>query len=209
MMSEDVQTLAEAPDKLVRSTDGQPEWITGELPAQYGELAAKIRALKSEARKYEKIAAVLWQTGAPLVLAVRDLVDALQFKVETSGNGPAGHDLTVHLEGNRRLLLQVVGSPEGMTRKSPHIAHVLHTLQSDASEQDRVVVVANTHCEIPATERRQEPVSPDALRLLQGLGANFIPTPTLFGLWRYSLQDLAGARQSVMRLHGQDGGIFR
>jgi hypothetical protein len=115
----------------------------------------------------------------------------------------------VHLDGNRRLLVQVVGSPEGMARKSPHIGQVLQTLQGDAGEQDRVVVVVNAHCETPVAERRQEPVSPDALRLLQGLGANVIPTPALFGIWRYSLQDLQGARASIMRLHGQDGGIFR
>jgi len=45
--------------------------------------------------------------------------------------------------------------------------------------------------------------------LIQGLGANFVATSTLFGIWRYSLKDLAGARKSVVNLHTQDGGLFR
>jgi hypothetical protein len=209
MRSDEAQALAEVPEEAIASNDGQPEWVTGELPAQYGELAAKIKALHEEAHKYEKIAAVLWQTGTPLVLAVRDLFAALQFKVEMSESGSASYDLSVQLENGRRLLVEVVGGPEAVERKSPHIGQVLHALQDEAREQDRVVMVANTHCETPLANRRQEPVTPDALRLIQGLGANFIATPTLFGIWRYSLQDLPGARKSIARLHSQDGGIFR
>ena len=183
--------------------------MTGELPAQYGELATKIKALKDEAQKFEKIAAVLWQTGTPLVQAVRDLFLALDFKCRPSESGSASFDLAVEIESGRRLLLHVLGTPDGITRKSPHIAQVLRVLQDDAGDHDRVVVVANTHCELPLASRRQEPITADALRLLQGLGANFVATPTLFGIWRYSLGDLPGARKSVTRLHGQDGGIFR
>jgi len=126
-----------------------------------------------------------------------------------SESGAASYDLTVELDGGRRLLVEVIGSQDGVTRKSPQINQILRTLQDGAGDKDRVVVVANAHCETPLASRRQEPVAPDALRIIQGLGANFITTPTLFGIWRYSLQDLAGARKSVTRLHGQDGGLFR
>ncbi len=209
MKSDEAQALAEVPEQAITSSDGQPGWVTGELPAQYGELAAKIKALHEEAHKYEKIAAVLWQTGTPLVVAVRDLFAALQFKVQESESGAASYDLSVELENGRRLLVEVVGGTGAVDRKSPHIGQVLRALQDDARDQDRVVVVANAHCETPLADRRQEAVAPDALRLIQGLGANFIATPTLFGIWRYSLQDLPGARKSVARLHSQDGGIFR
>jgi len=209
MRSEDAQALAEVPEQAITGNDGQPDWVTRELPPQYGEIAEKIKALQAEADKYEKVAAVLWQTGTPLVLAVRELFKALQFKVDTSVSGSASYDLTVELEGGKRLLVQAFGSEEGLSRKSPHISQILRTLQEDANEKDRVVVVANTHLEVPLANRRQEPVTVDALRIIQGLGANFITTPTLFGVWRYSLQDLPGARKSVARLHAQDGGIFR
>jgi hypothetical protein len=52
-------------------------------------------------------------------------------------------------------------------------------------------------------------VAADALRLIQGLGANFVTTATLFGIWRFSLQNLQEARKSVLSLHKLDGGIFR
>ncbi len=209
MRSNEAQALADVPEDAMTSNDGQPGWVTGELPAQYGELAAKIKALHEEAHKYEKIAAVLWQTGTPLVLAVRDLFAALQFKVEMSESGSASYDLSVELENGRRLLVDVVGAADAVDRKSPHIGQVLHALQDDARDQDRVVMVANTHCETPLADRRQESVTPEALRLIQGLGANFISSQTLFGIWRYSLQDLPGARKSIARLHAQDGGVFR
>jgi hypothetical protein len=47
------------------------------------------------------------------------------------------------------------------------------------------------------------------MRLIQGLGANFVPTSTLFGIWKRSLQDRAQARKSVLNLYAMDGGIFR
>src|SRR5687768_3669301 len=55
---------------------GQPPWVTSELPPQYAELANKIAAIQAEARKYEDIAGVVWQTGKPLVVAVRNLFTA-------------------------------------------------------------------------------------------------------------------------------------
>ncbi len=200
--------MAVMSDTEIMSTNGQPAWVTSELPPQYAELASKIAALQEEARKYEDIAAVLWRTGASLTLAVRDLFSALQFETETMENG-ASYDLRVHLDGERRLLVAVAGAAEGVDRKSPLIAQVLRTLQEEAREQDRVVVASNAYCETPLASRREEPVTTDALRLIRGLGANVVATSTLFGIWRYSLKDLTAAKKSVINLHTQDGGIFR
>jgi hypothetical protein len=196
------------PELAPLSSHGQPTWVTGELPAQYADLASQIAALQDEARKFENVAAVLWRTGMSLTLAVRDLFTALQFETELMENG-ASYDLRVHLDGGRRLLMEVVGAVDPVERKSPQIAQILRALQEDAGPQDRVVVAANAHCDTPLSSRRQEPVNADALRLIQGLGANFVATSTLFGIWRYSLKDLAGARKSVVNLHTQDGGLFR
>ena len=182
------------PELATMSSNGQPGWVTGELPAQYADLASQIAALQDEARKYENVAAVLWRTGMSLTLAVRDLFTALQFESELMETG-ASYDLRVHLEGGRRLLIEVVGCGDAVDRKSPHIAQILRALQEDAGSQDRVVIAANAHCEMPLASRRQEPVTADALRLIQGLGANFVATSTLFGIWRYSLKDLAGRPQ--------------
>lgn len=200
--------MAVMTDTETMSSSGQPAWVSSELPPQYEELASKIAALQEEARKYEDIAAVLWRTGAPLTVAVRNLFFALQLETELIESS-ASYDLRVHLDGGRRMLVAVAGATEGIDRKSPLIAQVLRTLQDDAGELDRVVVVSNAYCEAPLGLRREEPVTSDALKLIRGLAANVVATSTLFGIWRYSLKDLAAAKKSVINLHTQDGGIFR
>ena len=188
------------------SYSGQPPWVTPELPPQYGELANKIAAIQAEARKYKDIAGVIWQTGKPLITCVRNLFAAMQFESEVKEG--AGYDVSVQIESGKRLLIVVVGTREGIQRKSPQIGQIVRALQEDAGPQDRVVLAANAFCETPVPTR-QDPVAADALRIIQGVGANFVATPTLLGLWKYSLTDLASAKKSVLRLHAQDGGIYR
>ena len=169
-----------------------PAWVTAELPPQYAELANKIAAIHAEARKYEDIAGVVWQTGRPLIAAVGNLFAAMRCDPEVTDGG--SYDVT--------------GGREAIQRKSPQIAQIVRALQEDAGTQDRVVLAGNVFCETPVPSR-QDPVAPDALRIIQGLGANFVATSTLLGLWKYSLTDMVSAKKSVMRLHAQDGGIFR
>jgi hypothetical protein len=197
---------AQPPAAAISYQGGQPPWVTPELPPQYAELANKIAAIQAEARKYEDIAGVVWQTDRPLIASVRNLFAAMQF--ETEAREGASYDVSVQIESGRRLLIVVVASKEGIPRKSPQIGQLVRTLQEDAGPQDRVVLAANAFCETPVSSR-PDPVAPDALRIIQGLGANFVATPTLLGLWKYSLTDLASAKKSVLRLHAQDGGIFR
>jgi len=183
-----------------------PPWVTAELPPQYAELAHRIAAIHAEARQYEDIAGVVWQTGQPLVSAVGNLFAAMRFETEVKDG--TSYDVCVQLDSSRRLLIVVTGGREAIQRKSPQIARIVQTLQEDAGNQDRVVLAANAFCDTPVPAR-QDPVAPDALRIIQGLGANFVATSTLLGLWKYGLTDTASAKKSVMRLHAQDGGIFR
>jgi hypothetical protein len=196
------------PEITIGNINSQPEWITAELPARYAELAAQIAALQSEASSYEDVAGVLWQTGGELTQSVRRLFGALQFEAVPAELG-SNHDLCVHVDGGRRLLVVVAGSPESIDRKAPVIARVLSTLQQDAGEHDRVVVVSNAFCDTPLTARREEPVTPEAMKLIRGLGANVVASATLFGIWRYSFKDPQGAKKSLVNLHTQEGGIFR
>ena len=85
----------------------------------------------------------------------------------------ASYDVSVQVESGRRLLIVVVASREGIPRKSPQIGQLVRTLQEDAGPQDRIVLAANAFCETPVSSR-QDPVAPDALRIIQGLGANFM-----------------------------------
>ena len=206
VMQEEQITEAPAPADLRH--DEQPEWLTQELPEQYAEIAQKIATLREEARTYEEVAAVLWHTGSSLTSAVRDLFTAIGFEAELSEYG-TNYDLRVSLGNGRRMLIDVVSEQQSLDRKSPHIARILKVLQEDAGEKDRVVLAANIQPHVPPAARRGEPVSVDAMRLIQGLGANFVPTSALFGLWKASLADRDHAKNCVLRLYSMDGGIFR
>lgn len=185
-----------------------PPWVAAELPPAYGEVAQKIAALRIEALKYEGVAQVLWRTGDPLVFAVRDLFEALKYRVSLSG-GDSPRGVIVELEGDRRLLVVVAGSPGAIERQSPSVTELLRLLQEEAREGDRLVLAVNAFHDQPLDARRDGPVAADALKLIQRLGANVIPTVTLFGMWKYAFTDPDAARQSLVRLHRQDGGIFK
>ena len=189
-------------------SDEQPPWVTDELPPQCAEIAKQIVALKERAREFEGVASVLWQTGPALLASVRELFSALQLETEPM-NGNSNYDLRVNLEGGRRLLVEVVSANEPIDRRSPHISRVLRALQEDASDNDRVIIAANVFPALPVAARHADPVTTDAMRLIQGLGANFVPTSALFGLWKSSLQDMTKAKKSIFNLYSMDGGIFR
>jgi hypothetical protein len=186
----------------------QPNWVMAELPPKYQELAAQIAALMEQTREYEALAGALWQTGPPLTHAVASVFHSLKCETELMDNG-SNYDVRAQLEGGQRFLIHVVGGTAPVDRKSPEIARILRTLQEDADEHDRVLLALNISYDLPPASRKQDLAAPEALRLIQGLGANLVPTSTLFGLWKYSLHDAGGARKSLIRLHELKGGIFR
>jgi hypothetical protein len=183
-------------------------WVTAELPPAYAEIASKIAALREDAQKYEEIAGVLWQVGRPLAVGVRDLFTALRYEA-TLTEHESGYNVRVHLGGERRLVVEIAGSTESIDRKAPAITELLRILQNEVSDQDRLVLAANSWCELPLDARKNDLVAPEAVKLLQRVGANIVATSTLFGIWKYSLTNLDAARQSVMKLYSHDGGFFK
>jgi hypothetical protein len=188
--------------------DAQPEWVVAELPEQYADIARQMAALKERARAYEGVAGVLWQRGSALTSSVRDLFIALGFEAELAEYG-ANCDLRVNLGSERRLLIGVVSEDHSLDRRSVHIGRVLKTLQEEAGDRDRVVLAANVFPDLALSSRRGEPVTSDAIRLIQGMGANLVPTSTLFGIWKQSLENPEEAKHNVVKLYAMDGGIFR
>ena len=186
----------------------QPHWVMAELPPKYQELAAQIAALMEQTHEYEALAGALWQTGPALTHAVASVFQSLKCETAVMDNG-ANYDVRAQLEGGQRFLVHVVGATAPVDRKSPEISRILRTLQEDADEHDRVLLALNISYDLPPASRKQELAAPEALRLIQGLGANLVPTSTLFGLWKYSLHDAGGAKKSLIRLHELKGGIFR
>ena len=207
-MSEDTSGAETTAATVIASSDMQPEWLVSELPPRYADLARQIAALREEARAYEGVASVLWQTGEGLTQAVEALFKAVGFETELT-DGAGSHDIRVRLGDDRHLLVDVVSQETPIDRRSPHIARILRALQEDAGPKDRVVLVANVCPAVAPAERREAPVAVDAVRLIQGMGANLVPTTTLFGIWKQSLQNADHARRSILNLHAMDGGIFR
>jgi hypothetical protein len=196
-----------AADALAGRSD-PPAWIVPELPAEYGEIARKIEGLRQEARKYEQLADVLWRVGDPLTAAVRAVFEALEYTTVVPAPG-TNYDLAVEIAPGQRLLVEVTGGTMPFDKRAAALGRAFRAIQEDAGPGDRVIIAANIPCDKPAQSRPDPPATPEALRLIQGLGANVVATPTLFGLWRFSLKDKASVRESIKRLHALDGGIFR
>ena len=184
-----------------------PVWLAGELPARYAEIFAEIDALKQEAHRIEEMGSLLWQTGVPLVYAVRNAFASMGFSTEVAER-PASYDVGVHLDRGHRLLVHVAALSDVVDRTSPKITQILQTLQFDATEQDRVVFIVNAHYNKPFQDR-PDPVTSDALKLIAGLGAILMTTSTLYAALTYSLRDLTDARKIVNNLHGFLGGLYK
>jgi hypothetical protein len=206
--SAEVPGVSQAPVETTPVSKDPREWIKAELPPAYAEIADKIEALRKDAQKYEEIAGVLWQVGPPLAAGVRDIFTAMKFDASLVEH-ESGHSVRVSLGGDRRLIVEVAGSKETIDRKCPAFTELLRLLQNEATDQDRLVLALNAWCELPPDARKADLITADALKLAQRVGANIIPTTTLFGIWRFSLTNLEGARQTVMKLYSHDGGFFK
>ena len=185
-----------------------PAWVAAELPPRHAQITADVDALQREARKIEAIGALLWRTGLPLIHAVRDTFAFMGFATEVADQ-KANYDVSVQLDGGRRFLIEVAASAEAVDRTSPKITRILQTIQLDATDRDKVVLVVNACCNTPIQDRKQEPVTLDGLKLIAGLGATVITTSTLFATWKYSLRDAADARKIVNSLHAFVGGLYK
>src|SRR5262245_61010143 len=187
-----------------------PEWLPGLMPHGYQTRLREIQRLTAELASMDRIGSLLWQTGAPLRESLRDVFLALRYDVEVQPQDSA-YDVRVALESDRRLLIRVARTEGMVAKKSPDLVAVFQTLSEAAGDRDRVVLVANNHCAMrPADRPEYDDIAPDALDLLQRMGANFVTTATLFAIWSLSLhEDLPRVRAHVDKLHAQNGGGFR
>ena len=92
-------------------------------------------------------------------------------------------------------------------------------LQDVAGDSDRVALVTNVDAERRPADRSVQ-LAPDALAFLTRMGASHLTGPTLFDLWKLSLQDVDRARAQVERhaeaarasscprRHCDEGGLF-
>jgi hypothetical protein len=188
----------------VKTLELGPDWLAAEMPPGYNTRLQEIQRLSEELRAMGRFGQLLWTVGDELTEAVRDAFAAMKFETGPGGQASA---LTVALEGHRRLLVLVSSSQDTIQKKSPELGQIFQLHQDAVGESDRIVLVVNCHAATRPTERPAA-LDPEAMKLLQRLGANLLPAPSLFALWTLSLQDRDRARGYVDRLHQQDGGVF-
>jgi hypothetical protein len=178
-----------------------PEWLAAEMPPGYRNRLEEMERLARDLEAMTQFGRLLCAVGPDLRDAVYDAFVAFEFDVS-----PARHDIIVALDARRRLLVHVSSGDRPINRRDPELAQVFQMLHELAEPGDRVVLVANND---PATRPsdRAQGIDGEALALLKRLGANFLPSATLFSLWSRALQDRRDARAYVERLHEQDGGI--
>jgi hypothetical protein len=183
-----------------------PDWVVAEMPPGYQNRIAEIRRLSEELEEMSRFARLLWAIGPELRESVRDVFSALKFEAALM-DAPSEQALAVRLDAKRHLLLHVSSTEGTIDKKSAEIGQVFRMLHEVAGEHDRVVLVVNgDRMQQPAD--RTEYLAPEALRMLQRLGANCMTAPTLFKLWSLSGQEPDRARKYVERLYEQDGGTF-
>jgi hypothetical protein len=186
--------------------EGTPDWLGSEMPPGYQTRLIEIQRLSADLAEMERFGRLLWRAGHDLAQATGDAFVALGFATEETAD--SGNSLIVRLGDRRRLLLHVSASSEPIQKKSPELTHMFQLLNETAEASDRVVLVTNSSPQARPAER-PVPVGPEALDLLQRLGANVLTGHGIFALWRLSLDDKERARRVVERLHEQDGGLFQ
>ena len=103
--------------------------------------------------------------------------------------------------------MHVSESDAVVQKKGAEVARVFQLLHEVADERDHVVLLTNMEPMTPPAGRGL-PVSADASAFLARLGVSHMTAPTLFALWKLSLQEPERAREQVTRLHGHEGGSF-
>jgi hypothetical protein len=183
-----------------------PDWVVAEMPSGYQIRLNEIQRLVADLQQMGRFGRLLYAVGPDLGEAIRDAFAAMKFETEILQR-PALPAVAVHLEGRRRLLLIPSAGAETLQKKSPELTEVFHLLQDVAEDVDRVVLVTNVDPETPPSSRSAA-LAPDALALLVRMGAAHLTGPTLFNLWKVSLQAMDKAREQVQRLHDGEPGDF-
>ena len=193
-----------------------PDWVGALMPHQrYAEILDEIKKLQEEAEQFkeaarqaESMGRLLWQTGHPLAETVRDVFRGVGLHAELTQPGSA-HDITVTLDDQKQLLVQVTGTHEKVTKNSPKVRRAFDAAQDIVGDDDRLVLAANVYRERPVVDREWlDPATADALMIITGLGAVFVTTVTLFRIWKMSTKSPEAALEYLHQMHDAPAGLF-
>ncbi len=192
------------PEPAAPAIDLGPEWMVTEMPPGYQNRLREIQMLMADLESMGRFGRLLTATGGSLVDLVRAVFGTLSFETSMVEGETT---FAVGLPGRGRLLVHVSDEDAVVQKKSPDIARVFQLLHEVADERDHVVLLTNTE---PTTRPagRGQAVTADASAFLARLGVSHMTAPTLFALWKLSLQETERAREQVTRLHAHEGGTF-
>lgn len=190
--------------RMLEALAQAPDWMAAEMPPGYQTRLLEIERLSADLHAMDRIGRVLWERGEPLREAVTAVFGALRCEADAAPG--AGGVIPVKLGDGRRLLVLVSGATSPIQKTHEDLAHAFQAVQY-AGPNDRVVLVANNDPAKPPASR-PDPISPDALGMLERMGVDLMTTGTLFRLWRLSLEDQQKAHKALEHLHAQDGGPF-
>lgn len=182
-----------------------PEWVVAEMPPGYQNRLREIQMLMADLEVMGRFSRLLTATGGRLADVVQAVFAALP--LDTAAVDGDRATVAVTLPGHGRLLVHVSEEAAVVQKKGEEIAHVFHLLHEVADDRDRVVLLTNTEPTTPPAGRGQA-VTAEAAAFLARLGVSHVTAPTLFSLWKLSLQEPERAREQVLRLHAHDGGSF-
>jgi hypothetical protein len=183
-----------------------PHWVVAEMPAGYQNRLSEIERLIADLHEMGRFARLLYEVGPALAEAMRDVFAALKLETELL-QGPSATGVLAALDRKRRLVLIASDATTSIDKRSPDVAAVFHTLQDVTEESDRVALVTNVDAERRPADRSVQ-MAPDALAFLTRMGASHVTGPTLFSLWKLSLEDVDRARAQLERLHAEAPGTF-
>ena len=183
-----------------------PKWVVGEMPAGYQNRLSEIQRLIADLHEMGRFARLLYEVGPTLAEAVRDAFAALKFETELL-QGSSATGVLAALDRKRGLLLVASGATSRIEKRSPDVEAVFHMLQGVTEDSDRVALVTNVEAERRPADRSVQ-IAPDALAFLTRMGASHVTGPTLFNLWKLSLESVDRARAQVERLHADEAGTF-
>ena len=183
-----------------------PDWVVAEMPAGYQNRLLEIQRLIADLHEMGRFARLIYEVGPALAEAMRDVCAALKLETELL-QGPSAAGVLAALDRKRRLLLIASDATAPIDKRSPDVAAVFHTLQDVTEESDRVALVTNVDAERRPADRSVQ-LAPDALAFLTRMGASHVTGPTLFNLWKLSLENVDRARAQLERLHADAPGTF-
>ena len=185
-----------------------PDWLGNYLVPHAKALDEQITKLSDEKEKYDKLAYVLYGTGDNLVPSVGLLLREFGLEVQLEPSGANIDMKAKHHKLNIGFVVEVTGTKDIIRKDSKKVAQALQHLNECAdtqTENERLVIVANSQYHLDPKQRNQEGYSPNIAELLGKNGVLMITTSQLYELWKTVHEGQRSPDDVLKELHSSSG----